>query len=178
MFSRLRLTNFKNFADAHLLLGPLTLLVGTNASGKSNLREAFRFLHGVSRGYELAEILGEKWLEGGSLVWRGLRGGAREVVFHGGQRFGIEADLTDEGGYTVYQIDIEIDPKLKVPQMYAESLVDCEFQKDKSLKKTLLFFVRCQTQRAHGGLEPLRHRSHCSAKPGRAESSQRAQARR
>ena len=58
MLTSLRLTNFKNFQDTELTLGPLTILVGTNASGKSNIRDAFRFLHGISRGYTLAEILG------------------------------------------------------------------------------------------------------------------------
>jgi AAA15 family ATPase/GTPase len=49
MLTRLSLERFKNFYDTTLELGPLTLLVGTNASGKSNLRDAFRFLHVVSR---------------------------------------------------------------------------------------------------------------------------------
>ena len=57
LLTNLRLERFKNFKDAELPLGPPTLLVGTNASGKSNLRDAFRFLHGISRGYTLAEII-------------------------------------------------------------------------------------------------------------------------
>ena len=83
MIQSLHLQNFKNFRDAELTLGNLTLLVGTNASGKSNLRDAFRFLHGISRGYTLAEIIGEKWIEGGSQVWKGIRGGTREAAYRG-----------------------------------------------------------------------------------------------
>jgi len=49
MLKKLRLKNFKNFKDAQLILGDLTLLVGANASGKSNLRDALRFLHGIAR---------------------------------------------------------------------------------------------------------------------------------
>ena len=45
MITSLRLVNFKNFADETLHLGPFTLIVGANASGKSNIRDAFRFLH-------------------------------------------------------------------------------------------------------------------------------------
>lgn len=123
MFSRLRLTNFKNFADAQLSLGPLTLLVGTNASGKSNLREAFRFLHGVSRGYELAEILGEKWIEGGSLVWRGLRGGAREVVFQGGPYFGLESEFRVDADATVrYMLEVQAESGRGQPSIGKETL--------------------------------------------------------
>jgi AAA15 family ATPase/GTPase len=58
MIHSLQLTNFKNFQATALSLGKFTLLVGTNASGKSNLRDAFRFLHGIERGYSLAEIFG------------------------------------------------------------------------------------------------------------------------
>ena len=58
MLTSLRLVNFKNFADETLKLGPFTVIVGANASGKSNIRDAFRFLHGIGRGYTLAENSG------------------------------------------------------------------------------------------------------------------------
>jgi predicted ATPase len=94
MLTRLRLERFKSFAEAELTLGPLTLLVGANASGKSNLRDAFRFFHGIGRGYTVAEIIGEKWGEGGVLQWRGIRGGTREVTFWGARDFSLEAEMT------------------------------------------------------------------------------------
>ncbi len=47
MVTKLRLERFKSFEDAELVLGPHTLFIGANASGKSNIREAFRFLHGT-----------------------------------------------------------------------------------------------------------------------------------
>jgi len=90
MLKKLRLERFKNFEAAELDLGPLTILVGENASGKSNIREAFRFLHGISRGYALAEIMGQKWVEGGVLQWRGIRGGSREIAFLGQETFALE----------------------------------------------------------------------------------------
>ena len=58
MITSIRLVNFKNFADETLRVGPFTVIVGANASGKSNIRDAFRFLHGIGRGYTLAEIVG------------------------------------------------------------------------------------------------------------------------
>ncbi len=61
MITSLRLRNFKNFADETLRVGPFTVIVGANASGKSNIRDAFRFLHGIGRGYTLAEIIGGKF---------------------------------------------------------------------------------------------------------------------
>ncbi len=63
MITKLKLTNFKNFREGEVDFGPLSVLVGANATGKSNIRDALRFLHGIARGYTLAEIMGEKRLE-------------------------------------------------------------------------------------------------------------------
>ena len=79
MITSLRLVNFKNFADETLRVGPFTVFVGANASGKSNIRDAFRFLHGIGRGYTLAEIMGGKYGEGGQREWDGIRGAPGEV---------------------------------------------------------------------------------------------------
>jgi len=127
MLKRLRLQHFKNFLYAELKLGSFTLLVGTNASGKSNLRDAFRFLHGISRGYTLAEIIGEKWIEGGVLQWRGIRGGTREVTFQDTETFGLEvlftiADQTGERDAT-YGIMVDANSSGIGPQVVAEELI-------------------------------------------------------
>lgn len=103
MITRLELENFKNFKRATLDLGPLAVLIGTNASGKSNLREAFRFLNGIARGYSLADIFGGKYVAG-QLTWEGLRGGYREVCFHGTDYFKLTAVVS---GYT-YSIQVGV----------------------------------------------------------------------
>src|SRR5262245_18065296 len=48
MLKRIELTNFKSFARQGVELAPFTLLVGPNASGKSNLLDALRFLQGTA----------------------------------------------------------------------------------------------------------------------------------
>ena len=80
MITSLRMVNFKNFADETLKVGPFTVIIGANASGKSNIRDAFRFLHGIGRGYTLAEILGGKYGPGGQREWEGIRGAPGEIV--------------------------------------------------------------------------------------------------
>ena len=89
MITSLRLVNFKNFADETLRVGPVTVIVGANASGKSNVRDAFRLLHGIGRGYTLAEIMGGKLGTGGERVWSPIRGAPREIV-----RLESSADLS------------------------------------------------------------------------------------
>lgn len=48
--------NFKSYKEATLPLSPLTLLIGANASGKSNAIEAFRFLSWVAGGERLSTL--------------------------------------------------------------------------------------------------------------------------
>jgi len=135
MFTSLRLERFKNFKDAELKLGPFNVLIGANASGKSNLRDAFRFLHGIARGYSLADIIGEKYGEGGERVWSGIRGGTRETAFSGEPSFALTSqsivptglkpfgDDRDYGGESLrYRIEIEIRQKKLIPQILSELL--------------------------------------------------------
>jgi len=126
MLKKLRLERFKNFQEAELTLGSLTILVGTNASGKSNIRDAFRFLQGISRNYNLAEIFGEKWIEGGVIQWRGIRGGTREVTFQSQSTFAIEVSLLigekDSLREASYRIEVNPGTSGKAANVIAERL--------------------------------------------------------
>lgn len=144
MITRLELENFKNFKQATLNLGPLAVLIGTNASGKSNLREAFRFLNGIARGYSLADIFGGKYVAG-QLTWEGLRGGYREVCFHGTNYFKITAEV---GGF-IYSIKIGLETESINPiRVIHESLFasDGELLFDARDKE---FFIGDQSQGIH-----------------------------
>jgi predicted ATPase len=115
MITKLHLREFKNFQDVTLHLGPLTILMGANASGKSNLRDALRFLHGVARGYTLADTMGGKYGEGGEPQWRGLRGGTAEATRHGASTFTMTAEFeamgVEQPGLmpTTYSYTIEVE---------------------------------------------------------------------
>ncbi len=91
MLKELQLTNFKSFAgDAEPIpFAPVTILVGANASGKSNVFDAVRFLQGIGMGLSIAEILTGK-LEGGREVQPGLRGGTEEVCWAGEDAFTLQ----------------------------------------------------------------------------------------
>ena len=93
MITSVRLENFKNFADETLRLGPFTVIVGANASGKSNIRDAFRFLHGIGRGYWLADIVGGRSGAGGQVEWEPIRGAVNEIARFGESEFALEATI-------------------------------------------------------------------------------------
>jgi len=126
MLRKLVLERFKSFEHAEMTFGPLTVVVGPNASGKSNLRDALRFLHGVSRGYALAEILGEKWGEGGVLQWRGIRGGLREASFNNASSLALEIEYDTLGPSralkSTYRIEVGVGTISSGPQVVRESL--------------------------------------------------------
>ena len=126
MLKKLRLQNFKNFKNTELHLGQFTILIGANASGKSNIRDALRFLHGISRGYNLAEIMGEKYVEGGVLQWRGIRGGTRETAFQG-TNFALEVtfSITNDFGIeqeATYQIEVNLGSEKQLQSIVTERL--------------------------------------------------------
>ena len=101
MITSLRLVDFKNFRDATLRVGPFTVIVGANASGKSNIRDAFRFLHGVGRGYTLAEIAGGKYGSGGQQEWEPIRGATTEIAGFGQPGVILEVELSKDVRYSI-----------------------------------------------------------------------------
>ena len=93
MITSLRLVDFKNFADETLRVGPFTVIVGTNASGKSNIRDAFRFLHGIGRRDTLAEIIGGDSGIRGQAEWKPIRGAMNEIVRLGQTEFSLNVGI-------------------------------------------------------------------------------------
>ena len=60
MIQELNLRNWKSFDSAQLNIDPLTFVIGTNASGKSNILDAFLFLLRIANGQQIkAAINGE-----------------------------------------------------------------------------------------------------------------------
>lgn len=149
MIQELTLKNFKSFGQPpskptaegavqrvsywqgeKIRFGGLSLIIGTNAGGKSNIRDGLRFIHGISRGYTLAEVIGEKYVEGGVLQWKGIRGGVRETVTRNGNpadtRFTIEVRTAlrseDGGGEASYSISVDVGDKSRPPVVADEWL--------------------------------------------------------
>lgn len=106
MLKRVRFLDFKSFHDAELALGNLTVIIGANAGGKSNIRDGFRFLHGLARGYSLAEIIGGKYGAGGQVEWTPIRGFGTEIIRFGEDSFQIEVRSTVQRRFFTYKIQV------------------------------------------------------------------------
>ena len=81
MIDRIIIDDFKSLRRVDLSLGRMNLLIGTNASGKSNVLDAFRILQGVGNGFTISEILDGKPRSATSEVWEGIRGGSLNARF-------------------------------------------------------------------------------------------------
>lgn len=107
--------NWKSFRYAELEIDPLTILIGTNASGKSNALDGLEFLNRIAQGKDLQSTLA------GDPQISALRGGVEWAALRPKTQFtlkvlvGIEDDRTDY----LYSVTIETLPRV---QLFAESL--------------------------------------------------------
>ncbi|MEH2157786.1 AAA family ATPase [Nostoc sp.] len=108
MLKQLILENWKSFRYAELPLDPLTVLIGTNASGKSNVIEALEFLQRIARGenFEVA-LAGDKTLPS-------IRGGVEWAAKNGGNEFTLKILVADNDGKVdyLYKITLKTRPTI------------------------------------------------------------------
>ncbi|OQY18776.1 MAG: ATPase [Desulfobacteraceae bacterium 4572_35.1] len=84
MIKELKLTNWKSFEEATLYIDPITIIIGTNASGKSNTLDALLFLNRVSSGIGISQAIN------GDVNLPALRGGMEWVCRKPEKQFVLE----------------------------------------------------------------------------------------
>jgi hypothetical protein len=138
MLKKLILENWKSFRYAELDIDPLTILIGTNASGKSNAIDALIFLQRIVQRQELKIVLEESSIRGGS-DWAARK---PETQFTLKALVGSDDESTDY----LYSITVETLPHV---QLLSESLVQIKKQANASngLDTVILF----QTEGLPGG---------------------------
>ena len=94
MIKELHLVNWKSFDDAKLFIDPLTFMIGVNASGKSNILDAFTFLHRIASGKQIQTAIS------GDSETKPIRGGIDWFVKYGKHSSSIEITVgTDNRGF-------------------------------------------------------------------------------
>lgn len=94
MITKIRLQNWKSFEDSSLYIDSLGILIGTNASGKSNVLDAFAFLHAVGEGKSLVDAI------------QTVRGGEDWIIRRGENAFCISVEIEDKTN--TYVVDLRV----------------------------------------------------------------------
>ena len=94
MITKLRLHNWKSFEDSTIYIDPLTFLIGTNASGKSNVLDAFDFLRLNISGVTTENIVNQ------------IRGGEEWIIRKGEDSAWLELTIEDNGREIQHNVTI------------------------------------------------------------------------
>jgi predicted ATPase len=116
MLTKLTLRGWKSFSPVRGIevpLAPLTLLVGPNASGKSNVLDALRLLQGLALDLRLDEALRGKW-DGGRQTWQGVRGGEAQAAWAGSTNFHLLTTLQLGGHEHRHLLEVRTAPELQI----------------------------------------------------------------
>lgn len=110
MLVRLHLKNFKTHRDAEIELAPLTLVLGANGAGKSNMFDALRFLKAIGDGTSIRDAI--EGHASPALITPsipGIRGGVSEVTTFGSGStvFSIQVSMAVAGDLLEYQVAVD-----------------------------------------------------------------------
>lgn len=125
MITELRLRNWKSFFDATLFIDPITVIIGTNASGKSNIFDALKLLSALASPIDIMDIA------------KNVRGGAEGIIRRGEQMCNLTITMEGDKGSErlIYEVALAFDEQRNI------------YIKDESLilattKKNLVMFER------------------------------------
>ncbi|GEP40093.1 hypothetical protein NPS01_37560 [Nocardioides psychrotolerans] len=104
----LRLPAFKSVRDARVKIGPLTLIVGRNGSGKSNIIDGLAVLQALAGGSDLRDALDGG--RNGPIV----RGGSEGCAPIGTDSFTIGCTASKDGLTVSLDLEVQVRPTLQV----------------------------------------------------------------
>lgn len=111
MLIQVHIQNFKSYQDQALQLAPLTLMIGANASGKSNALEAFRFLCWLSQGQKLSVL--KHRVDDSEQI---LRGQIKDLGYLGTKSFKLGC-TTDDSHWNHFEVEVTLrDDELHISQ--------------------------------------------------------------
>ncbi|WP_300672750.1 AAA family ATPase [Desulfoluna sp.] len=102
MLTNIYFEQFKSYEKGFLRLAPLTLMIGANASGKSNALEGFRFLSWLSEGQKLSVL--RHRVDDSDKV---LRGNINDLPYLNWGSFTLGCDL-DESPWNRFRVTVDV----------------------------------------------------------------------
>ncbi|MGX9367181.1 AAA family ATPase [Desulfoplanes sp. PS50] len=145
MIKELTLTNWKSFEKATLYIDPLTIIIGANASGKSNTLDALLFLQRVASGVTILQAIN------GDVNLPPIRGGREWVCRKPANEFKLEVLV---GGTTENQ-DFRYELRVRVngikAEVVGEELTEIQYTSSKHPpKEKRLFYTNNQDNDSPG----------------------------
>lgn len=139
MIKEIYLKNWKSFEDGKLYIDPLTILIGTNASGKSNVLDALLFLQKISAGKQVNSAIK------GDLESQGIRGGAEWAIRKGASEARVKVVIQSQSNVNAeyhYAIVIGLleDNRIEI-KSEALSLIKKRATTGKVYRTTKLFYT-------------------------------------
>lgn len=142
MLAAFVLVNFKSYERARLPLAPLTLLVGANAAGKSNLIEGMQLLAWLARGRRLADLSAA--MKTGELTIRGL---LADFPLDPNAEIGFQCSLPDAGGEPSLDLSVGLRTDNGGPRIVSEELEASD------TTQAIPYYYRIETPAASHGSE-------------------------
>ncbi len=116
MIKELHLTNWKSFEKATLYIDPLTVLIGSNASGKSNCLDAFLFLNRISQGIAIFPAIA------GDIHLPALRGGVEWICRKPEKKFQLSITIGSDNQTGDYHYELTVLVNGTKAEVFAEKL--------------------------------------------------------
>lgn len=102
MLQKIHIQNFKSYKNQDLHLAPLTLMIGANASGKSNAIEAFRFLCWLAGGQKLSVL--QNAVNDSEKI---IRGNVWELFYPESGSF-VLGGTTDDKTWNTFEVELDL----------------------------------------------------------------------
>ena len=139
MIKELRLLNWKSFNDAVLYIDPLTIIIGTNASGKSNTLDALLFLQRVASNVGIFQAIN------GDVGLSPIRGGMEWVCHKPANEFTLELTLGSGSESQDYRYELSVQVNGSKAEVSREQLTLLKFGlRSQAPKETRLFYTQPQ----------------------------------
>ncbi len=145
MLKELKLHHWKSFDTATLYIDPLTILIGTNASGKSNTLDALLFLQRVASGVGIFQAIN------GDVNLPPIRGGMEWVCRKPAREFTLELILGGESENQDYRYEVSVQVNGAKAEVAREELTLLKYgPRSQTPKEIRLFYTQPQESNTPG----------------------------
>ena len=145
MIKELKLHNWKSFQQATLFVDPLTILIGTNASGKSNTLDALLFLQRTASGVGIFQAIN------GDVNLAPIRGGMEWVCRKPAREFSLQVTIGSDVNDQDYRYELAVQTNGAKAEVVREELHLLKYgPRSQSPRESRLFYTKPQEASAPG----------------------------